>query len=114
MFMSDHGEGIGNDGCGHGGNCTPGKTEYHVPYIFWWSDSYAQLFPQKTAMAKAHKHAKINGDCVFYSVCDMADVQLDSAYNEQTWSVLSSNFKEHPRLILVPDGVTSINPDYPR
>ncbi len=111
MFMSDHGEDICGDGAGHGGNCTPLKTEYHVPFIFWWSENYAQLFPEKVAMAKAHKKAKINGDCIFYSVCDMADIQLDSLYNEPTWSVLSSHFKEHTRLILVPDGVTTISPD---
>lgn len=111
MFMSDHGEDIRDGGAGHGGNCTPIKTEYHVPYIFWWSDAYEGIFPEKVAMANEHKRSKINGDCVFYSVCDMADIQLDSAYNEPTWSVISSNFKEHKRLILVPDGVTTINPD---
>ncbi|MCQ2348207.1 MAG: lipid A phosphoethanolamine transferase [Paludibacteraceae bacterium] len=111
MFMSDHGEFIGNGGAGHGGNCTPLRTEYHVPYIFWWSKGYEDIFPEKVAMAKKNKQAKINGDCVFYSVCDMADIQLDSAYNQPTWSVVSPKFKEHQRLILVPDGVTTINPD---
>lgn len=111
MFMSDHGEDICKGGAGHGGNCTPVKTEYHVPYIFWWSNAYAELFPEKIAEAKAHKHSKINGDCVFYSVCDMADIQLDSIYSHLEWSVVSSVFEEHPRLILVPDGVTTINPD---
>lgn len=111
MFMSDHGEMIGKSGAGHGGNCTPIKAEYHVPYIFWWSNTYEKIFSTKVAMAKEHKQAKINGDCIFYSVCDMADIQLDSAYNEPTWSVVSPDFKEHKRLILVPDGVTTINPN---
>lgn len=111
MFVSDHGETISDGGGGHGGNCAPVKNEYHVPFIFWWNNNYASAFPQKVESAKAHKQSKINGDVVFYSACSMADICLDSAYAQPTWDVLSSEFKEHQRLILVADGVTTINPD---
>lgn len=111
MFISDHGENISETGGGHGGNCAPSLEEYHVPYIYWWSSDYAAQYPDKVQHARAHKEAKINGDNVFYSVCGMAGITLDSAYNENTWDVLSPEFKEHERLILVPDGVTTIGPD---
>lgn len=110
-FASDHGEGITKDGGGHGGNCTPSKQEYHVPFIFWYSDDYATFCGDKVAQAKAHKAARINGDCIFYSVCDMAGITLDSAYAEPTWSVFSPLFQEHERKVLVPDGVTCISVD---
>lgn len=110
-FASDHGEGITKDGGGHGGNCTPSKQEYHVPFIFWYSDDYATFCGDKVAQAKAHKAARINGDCIFYSVCDMAGIALDSAYAEPTWSVFSPLFQEHERKVLVPDGVTCISVD---
>ena len=108
VFVSDHGEHISKDAAGHGGNCSPVKEEYHVPFIFWWSDEYEALYPEKTYYAKSHTHRKINGDCIFYSLCDMADIQLDSIYAAPSWSVFSSQFEEHPRLILLPDGINSI------
>ena len=111
VFVSDHGEHISKDGAGHGGNCSPVKEEYHVPFIFWWSDEYEALYPEKTYYAKSHTHRKINGDCIFYSLCDMADIQLDSIYATPSWSVFSSKFEEHPRLILLPDGINSIAVD---
>ena len=110
MFISDHGEDIENGG-GHGGNCAPLKTEYHVPYIYWWNDNYAAAYPAKIDAAKSHKQSKINGDVIFYSACSMADIHIDSTYAQPTWDVLSPEFQEHQRLIIVADGVTTINPD---
>ena len=108
VFVSDHGEGITKDGGGHGGNCTPEKEEYHVPFIFWYSDTYAEYYADKIHNAFQRKSARLNGDCIFYSVCDMANITLDSAYSQPAWSVFSGAFQEHERLILVPDGVTCI------
>lgn len=111
IFVSDHGEEIRGDGAGHGGNCSPVIEEYHVPFIFWYSQTYEDTYPAKVKMSIQHKKAKINGDCIFYSVCDMANIKLESNYWKETWSVLSPNFREHQRLILMPDGVTVLNPD---
>ena len=111
IFVSDHGEDIGHGGAGHGGNCTPVIQEYHVPFIFWWSDPYNSLYADKVTYAQSRKHAKLNGDNIYYTLCDLADIQLSEKYNHSSWSVLSSSFAEHERLILVPDGVTCIHPD---
>ena len=51
------------------------------------------------------------GDNIYYTLCDLADIQLADQYNHPSWSVLSPSFEEHERLILVPDGVTCIHPD---
>lgn len=111
MFVSDHGEDIANGGAGHGGNCTPKIEEYHVPFIFWWSDSYQCVYANKVSYAKSRKQAKLNGDNIYYTLCDLADIQVAEHYNKPSWSVLSPAFEEHERLILVPDGVTCIHPD---
>ena len=111
IFVSDHGEDIGDGGGGHGGNCNPKEAEYHVPFIFCWNDKYAATYPDKIVAAKAHRQARINGDVIFYSVCSMAGIGIDSAYMQPTWDILSPCFLEHQRLILVPDGVSTINPD---
>lgn len=111
MFVSDHGEDIGKGGAGHGGNCTPKVEEYHVPFIFWWSDSYKDRYAEKVTNAQSRKQTKLNGDNIYYTLCDLADIQLSEQYNHPSWSVLSPSFTEHERLILVPDGVTCIHPD---
>ncbi len=111
IFVSDHGESIGHGGARHGGNCAPVICEYHVPFIFWWSDSYNFLYADKVSNAQSHKQAKLNGDNIYYTLYDLADIQLSEQYNNLAWSVLSSSFIEHKRLILVPDGVTCIHPD---
>lgn len=111
MFVSDHGEDISFNGCGHGGNCDPPELEYHVPLIFWWSDMYSNRNPETIENAVMHKTSKLNGDCIFYSACAMAGIKIDSIYDEPNWNILSPQFCEHERLILVSDGVTTINPD---
>lgn len=111
MFVSDHGEYIGKEGVGHGGDCTPNKDEYHVPYIFWWSDSYAESYPEKICSAITHKQSRINGDNMYYTLCGMAGIVLDSIYSMPSWDILSTDFQEHQRLIMVPDGKTTIKPD---
>ena len=111
MFVSDHGENISQGGAGHGGDCAPIKQEYHVPFIFWWSVEYAEQYSTKIHCAIQNKKAKMNGDNIYYSVCDLADIQLAEQYNKPYWSVLSLDFEEHERLILVPDGKTCIHID---
>ena len=111
MLVSDHGEAISQGGAGHGGNCTPHVQEYHVPFFFWWSDDYKEMYPDKVSNALARKQAKLNGDNIYYTLCDLADIHLAEQYNNSAWSVLSRDFEEHERLILVPDGVTCIHPD---
>lgn len=111
MFVSDHGEDICEGGGGHGGNCAPVKDEYHVPFIYCWNDNYAIAYPEKIEVALSHKQSKINGDVIFYSACSMADIKIDSIYAQPTYDVLSSDFQEYCRLILVPDGASTVNPD---
>ena len=111
MFVSDHGESISNGGAGHGGNCAATLQEYHVPYIFWWSDEYERTFPDKIANAIQRKSVRLNGDNIFYCLCDAADIELAEQYAKPQWSILSPLFEEHERLILVPDGKTCVHVD---
>ena len=111
IFISDHGEEIHEGGGGHGGNCAPIKDEYHVPFIFWCSDTYKTNNPERLMHAKSLTDAKTNGDNIFFTTCGMAGIKLDSIYSQPEYNVLSSDFKEHERLILLPDFVNTLNPD---
>lgn len=110
-FVSDHGENITSTGGGHGGDCSPIKTEYHVPFLFWYSDTYASNFPQKVELAKSRKDVRLNADNIFYSVCDVAGINLDSIYSHTDYSIFSEDFEEHERYVLLPDGINYIMVD---
>lgn len=104
LFVSDHGELISEEGSGHGGSFAPIPDEYHVPMIWWYSPDYATTYPDKVAHGLAHRRSKINGDNVFYTLCDMAAITLDSAYAMPQWSIFSSTYTDHPRYVLLLDG----------
>lgn len=110
-FVSDHGENITSTGGGHGGDCSPIKTEYHVPFLFWYSDTYAYNFPKKVELAKSRKEVRLNADNIFYSVCDVAGINLDSIYSHTDYSIFSEDFEEHQRYVLLPDGINYIMVD---
>ena len=110
-FVSDHGENITSTGGGHGGDCSPIKTEYHVPFLFWYSDTYASNFPKKVELVKSRKEVRLNADNIFYSVCDVAGINLDSIYSHTDYSIFSEDFEEHERYVLLPDGINYIMVD---
>ena len=111
IFVSDHGENITPTGGGHGGDCSPIKTEYHVPFLFWYSDTYASNYPKKVELAKSRKEVRLNADNIFYSVCDVAGINLDSIYSHTDYSIFSEDFEEHERYVLLPDGINYIMVD---
>ena len=92
IFVCDNTEEIAKGGAGHGGNCTHTIQEYHVPFIFWWSDSYREQYADKVSNALSRKQAKLNGDNIYYTLCDLADIQLADQFNHPSWSVLSPSF----------------------
>lgn len=108
LFVSDHGENVTDTGGGHGGDCSPKKTEYHVPLITWYSNTYANTYPNKAHNVKKYINRPINADNVFYSICDMADISISSKYAKPEWSIFGDSLVDHPRYILVPDGINYI------
>lgn len=110
-LVSDHGENITATGGGHGGDCSPIRTEYHVPFVFWCSDELKKSYPQKIENANKREKSRLNSDNIFYSVCDIAGIELDSTLSNKDFSVFSDDFVEHDRYILLPDGVNYIKVD---
>ncbi len=111
LMVSDHGADYDTGVSDHGGNCNPNKAEYHVPMIVWYSNLWAERHKEKTTTLRLHKEKPVNADCVFYSVCDMADIVLHPNYSKPEWSVFSKTFIPHKRKLLVPDGKNAITLD---
>lgn len=104
LFVSDHGEYISPIVSGHGHTYHPTKDEYHVPLIVWYSDEYAAVYPEKMANMVHHKDEPVCADHVFWSVLDMADVRVDSAFQQEGMSIFGDTLLPHQRTILLPDG----------
>lgn len=108
IMISDHGEDFRSGTGGHGGNCSPNKEEYHVPFIVWCSEKWIKNNQEKFASIIKNKDMPTNSDNIFYSVCDIANIRLSDKYDKIEWSVASKHFKQHERYLLVPDGKNRI------
>lgn len=104
IFTSDHGEGpIGRNGGAHG-YTRPTSGEYHVPLMIWYSDEYAAAFPEKVANMCCHKDSPLCADHMFWSVLDMAQVEIDSTMQQTGMSFFSEPLIPYTRTLLLPDG----------
>ena len=102
LFVSDHGEYISPRVSGHGHTYHPTKDEYHVPLMVWYSDEYAAAYPEKVANMKKHKDEPVCADHVFWSVLDMAGVEIQE--KNQNVSIFGEEVGAHKRQMLLPDG----------
>ena len=111
LYVSDHGEDFRPGSGGHGGTAKPRIEEYHVPMVFWHSDKWAWYYSTKVNNMKKTLSLPINSDNVFYSVCDMANIHVDEKFMKDEWSVFSSRFRLHDRMLLLPDGANILHVD---
>ena len=101
IYCSDHGEDIFDDERGRFLHASPTVTYYqlHVPCLAWFSDKYAQLYPEKTAAAKKHRWSAATTHSMFHTMADMAS--LESAFIDRSVSFVSDDFVENaPRYYL--------------
>lgn len=75
IFLSDHGESLGEDGYYlHGAD----RPELHYPAAFvWYSDKYAQSFPDMIENLKDNSDKKYRSDYLFHSIIDAADIKTE-------------------------------------
>lgn len=104
IFTSDHGEGpIGHNGGAHG-YTQPSSGEYHVPLIVWYSDLYTQIYPEKVANVIKHRDQPVSADHIFWSLLDVANLQIDSAMEQEFMSIYADSLSPYPRMLLLSDG----------
>ncbi|WP_421871959.1 phosphoethanolamine transferase [Pararhizobium sp.] len=82
IYMSDHGESLGENGMFlHGAPYMFAPVEQtHVPFIAWFSDQYAQLTGLDRACLKARADTPTSHDNLFHTVLGMMDV-VTKVYN---------------------------------
>ncbi len=83
IFLSDHGESLGEDGYYLHGTDRP---ELHHPAAFvWYSDKYEESFPDMINNLKANSDKRYRSDYLFHSIIDAADITTE--YNVPQLSV---------------------------
>lgn len=115
LFVSDHGEYISPKVSGHGHTYHPTKDEYHVPLMVWYSDEYKEAYPEKVANMIKHKDEPVSADHVFWSVLDMAGIEIEQGTRSKEqgldMSVFSDTLLPHRRTLLLPDGKSVLTLD---
>ncbi|URK88364.1 sulfatase-like hydrolase/transferase [Rhizobium sp. RCAM05350] len=82
IYMSDHGESLGENGLFlHGAPYMFAPAEQtHVPFIAWFSDQYAQLTGLDRSCLQTYADAPTSHDNLFHTVLGMMDV-VTKVYN---------------------------------
>lgn len=85
IYMPDHGENLCDDErkLWVHGSFEGSEWEYHVPLLVWYSDKYQEKYPNKVKALIKNKDKRVTSKVLFYTLCDMADLQevVDNRYN---------------------------------
>jgi glucan phosphoethanolaminetransferase (alkaline phosphatase superfamily) len=110
-YQSDHGETLPTATCsmtehGHGF-----RYEFPVPAVFWYSDAYAQAFPEKVATLRGNAGKRATSADTFATLSDMAGVNFPG--HDSSRSLFSPIWRYRPRIIhpVWQDGDASVDYD---
>lgn len=74
VYVSDHGEYLGERGRYLHGQETEDAELRHVPMIWWVSDQFIKLYPKKVTNMRSKLRDKLSHDNVFHSVLNCAGI----------------------------------------
>jgi glucan phosphoethanolaminetransferase (alkaline phosphatase superfamily) len=95
LYVSDHGDNLRDDSRNLFGHAHNNEYDLPIPLLFWYSDKYAQQFPEKIATARLNLAHPLTTRSVFYSLAHMAAITLDDP-DLSRLSVFSTRL-HHPR-----------------
>jgi len=96
-YESDHGEMLRTATCSLYGHGLGTRYEYEVPALFWYSDAYAQQFPERLATLASHSRDRTLSANTFESLIDMAGVDFPG--HDESWSLFSTHWHYRPRIV---------------
>jgi glucan phosphoethanolaminetransferase (alkaline phosphatase superfamily) len=97
LYVADHGQTLYDNACRlafHGHNT---QYEFHVPAFAWYSDAYAERFPDKVTQLRRHRKAKLATENMFHTLLDLGDVRYPD--ERLDWSFVNAAFKQHKRYV---------------
>ena len=96
-YESDHGEMLPTPTCSLGGHGIGTYYEYQIPALFWYSDSYARLFPERVTQLRENAGRRTLSASTFESLIDMAGIDFPG--HNESWSLFSPAWRYHPRIV---------------
>lgn len=98
-YTSDHGETLPSPTCNYHAHGHQSLPEYTVPAIFWHSDLYARIFPQRVHTIRHNADQKTMSQDIFPSLLDMAGVRIPGREADRKRSLFSTSWEPHTRWI---------------
>jgi glucan phosphoethanolaminetransferase (alkaline phosphatase superfamily) len=99
-YESDHGEMLPTSTCNLDGHRFGTRYEYMIPALFWYSDEYKALFPDRIEQLRANANKSTVSASTFESLIDMAGIDFPG--HDETWSLFSPHWLFHPRIVNTP------------
>jgi glucan phosphoethanolaminetransferase (alkaline phosphatase superfamily) len=96
-YESDHGETLPTPTCAKAGHGFGTKYDFQIPTLFWYSDSYANAFPQRLAALRTNADQRTLSANTFESLIDMAGVSFPG--HDRTQSLFSTQWHYRPRIV---------------
>ena len=78
IYVSDHGESLGECGRLHHGGDGDIPEQRIVPLIFWMSDSYRKSHPDKWSAVESAKENNISHDYIFHSILNCLGIESEA------------------------------------
>ncbi len=96
-FESDHGETLPTPTCSHAGHGLGSRYDFQIPALFWYSNAYAALHPQRIRILHQNANKLTLSADTFESIADMAGINFPS--HDETRSLFSSRWLYRPRIV---------------
>ena len=97
FYSSDHGEDIPNATCNLSGHGNPSHSNFIIPALFWYSKTYAHLFPHNVEMIRENATRRLTTENIFETLVDLAGINLPAP--NHTRSMFRSELHEQTRLV---------------
>lgn len=84
FYVSDHGQTLYDGSCNlafHGHNT---QYEFHIPAFVWYSEPYAQRYPEKIAALRQNQNRALSTENVFHSMLDMVNIHYPDEHLERS------------------------------
>lgn len=97
LYMADHGQALYDNSCDlafHGHNT---EYDFHVPGLVWLSDVYQAERPEKAALLRKNRGARLSTENAFHTLLDLGNIRYPDERLER--SFVHASFREHTRYV---------------
>lgn len=102
LYLSDHGEALGENGLYNHGRPHPVRAEIEIPFLVWISPELDRMRPGLLANLRSHLRSKIRSSDLGPTLMSIAGIESPLA--DRSSSLADSAYRERTRWVLTPQG----------